>query len=104
MLVLNQVREREVKVSLPKLSLTGDYSLSGMLQALGMKKAFLSGEADFNGMDGGREALFLSEVVHKSFVEVSEEGTEAAAATGAAASAGGCFSLMTVSSVGNDSR
>jgi serpin B len=46
---------------------------------MGMNDAF-SGEADFSGMNGNRE-LSIGEVIHKAFVDVNEEGTEAAAAT-----------------------
>jgi serpin B len=73
------VRER-VNVSFPKFTLDTDYSLPGTLAAMGMPTAF-SMDADFSGMDG-TENLFVSGVVHKAFVDVNEEGTEAAAATG----------------------
>ena len=76
----NGVRQRPVSLSLPKWTARKPLSLSAALKALGMKRAFVAGEADLSGMDGSRD-LFVSDVVHEGFVEVSEEGTEAAAAT-----------------------
>ncbi|WP_214041032.1 serpin family protein [Methanoculleus sp.] len=73
------VRER-VRVFFPKFTLETEYRLPQALAAMGMPTAF-SGDADLSGMDG-TENLFISEVVHKAFVDVNEEGTEAAAATG----------------------
>ncbi|XP_071592678.1 serpin B6-like [Heliangelus exortis] len=72
----------EVKVSLPRFKLEESYALKPLLSSMGMPDAFDSQKADFSGMSAGNE-LGLSEVVHKSFVEVNEEGTEAAAATAA---------------------
>ncbi|XP_066233152.1 serpin B6-like isoform X1 [Saccopteryx leptura] len=74
--------EEEVEVSLPRFKLEEDYDMEDVLRALGMTDAFEQNRADFSGMSsmGG---LFLSKVLHKAFVEVNEEGTEAAAATAA---------------------
>lgn len=77
---LGKAREQEVVVSLPKFKTTSEFSLKDQLSALGMKKAFTM-QADFSGMNG-REDLYIAAVVHKAFVDVNEEGTEAAAATG----------------------
>jgi serpin B len=74
-----RLREREVNAFLPKFKMTVQFELSHVLAALGMKDAF-NGAADFSGMDGQRD-LFISAILHKAFVDVNEEGTEAAAAT-----------------------
>ncbi len=75
-----QMRQREVIVYLPRFEITSQFGLSDTLSAMGMPDAFTE-NANFSGMDGTRE-LFISDVLHKAFVEVNEEGTEAAAATG----------------------
>ncbi|XP_034773877.2 serpin B6-like isoform X1 [Acipenser ruthenus] len=70
----------EVTVTLPKFKLEETYDLKSVLISLGMVDAFDVGKSDFSGMSSNNE-LVLSKVVHKSFVEVNEEGTEAAGAT-----------------------
>jgi serpin B len=70
--------EETVVVSLPRFKMETAFQLKPVLCALGAELAF-SDDADFSGI--GEERLKISEVVHKAFVEVNEEGTEAAAAT-----------------------
>jgi serpin B len=72
-----------VETYLPKFKVETEYKLNDPLQDLGMKAAFDQAAADFTGMHSGTEKLSLSLVAHKAFVDVNEEGTEAAAATGA---------------------
>jgi serpin B len=76
---LARLRKREVIVSVPKFKQTCQFSLADVLKQMGMTDAF-SGKADFSGINGKRD-LFISAVIHKAFVDVNEEGTEAAAAT-----------------------
>uniref|UniRef100_U3C9V4 Serpin B6 n=1 Tax=Callithrix jacchus TaxID=9483 RepID=U3C9V4_CALJA len=76
---LDMMDEEEVEVFLPRFKLEESYDMERVLRNLGMTDAFEVGKADFSGMS--KTDLFLSKVVHKSFVEVNEEGTEAAAAT-----------------------
>ncbi|MEZ4767478.1 MAG: serpin family protein [Caldilineales bacterium] len=80
---MDRLYETRVHVFLPRFRLTGAFELNKTLESLGMVDAF--GPADFSGMTGQRD-LFISYVVHKAFVDVNEEGTEAAAATAVAMS------------------
>ena len=79
---LAQLSDRNVEVLIPKFRVESQFSLREMLSRMGMGRAF-TGSADFSGIDGRRD-LALSNVLHKALVDVSEEGTEAAAATGSA--------------------
>ncbi|MBD1880445.1 serpin family protein [Coleofasciculus sp. FACHB-T130] len=72
--------EQMVEVWVPKFNLTSEFDLSKVLANMGMPEAF-SVQADFSAMTG-KKGLFISKVIHKAFVEVNEEGTEAAASTG----------------------
>ena len=76
---LGKLRNRKVIVSIPKFKMTSQFALASVLKSMGMIDAF-SPNADFSGMNGKRD-LFISAVIHKAYVDVNEEGTEAAAAT-----------------------
>ncbi len=78
--IANSMQPEEVALSLPKFELRARFpNLKQPLEKLGIRDAF--GNADFSGMDGQHD-LFLSAVVHQTFVHVDEEGTVAAAVTG----------------------
>jgi serpin B len=70
----------KVDLALPKFKIEAGYDLTKPFRELGMESAFNS-EADFSGITES-EDLYISNIVHKSYVDVNEEGTEAAAATG----------------------
>ena len=76
---LNSTTKREVKAYIPKFKFTLRYNLSEVLSNMGMKDAF-SRRANFSGINGNYD-LYIGKVIHQAFVEVNEEGTEAAAAT-----------------------
>jgi serpin B len=88
-----QLQKREIEVSLPKFKFTSGFSVKETMKALGMTDAFDMKLADFSGMaasaDTKEPPLYISDVLHKAFVAVDEEGTEAAAATAVAVVAGG---------------
>jgi serpin B len=69
----------KVIVTMPKFKTTQQFELGSTLVAMGMPQAFTA-NADFSGMTGNRD-FFISAVIHKAYVDVNEEGTEAAAAT-----------------------
>jgi serpin B len=77
--IVEALEQREVALTMPRFEFDSGFSLNDMLRAMGMEDAF-SEAADFSGMTGTTE-LFISSVIHKAFVSVDEEGTEAAAAT-----------------------
>ena len=77
---LDGAPESKAVVYLPRFKLNCRLELAKELAAMGMPSAFVQHSADFSGMTGTRD-LNISEVVHQAFVEVNEEGTEAAAAT-----------------------
>ena len=82
--VLSGMHGTHVDLTLPRFSFKGDYLLNEqILPEMGMHKAFDKDEADFSKMATLRpnDLLYISRVIHKTFIEVAEEGTEAAAAT-----------------------
>jgi serpin B len=72
---------RQMQVAMPKFSFTTRVALAPVLAAMGMKDVFDPKTADLSGMDGQHD-LYVSHVVHQAFVQVDEQGTVAAAATG----------------------
>ena len=82
----SQMVPRRVNVFLPRFKITwGSVNLCEHLTTLGVHLAFNRYKADFSGINGRKppdeDSLFLSAIFHKAFIEVHEEGTEAAAAT-----------------------
>lgn len=76
--------ETRVEVYLPRFKLEGTFSLNEVLKEMGMTDIFTESKADLSAMSF-TNTLMLSNVVHKTYVEVNEEGTVASAATGAVA-------------------
>ncbi|MEQ8819402.1 MAG: serpin family protein [Sumerlaeia bacterium] len=74
-----QLRRQDGTVTIPRLEYSFKKILNQPLQDLGMTAPFHKGQANFDGMG---ENLFIGEVVHKAYIEMNEEGTRAAAATG----------------------
>ncbi len=76
----NDLQAEDVIVSVPRFKLEYEKPLKEVLASMGMGDAFSEQIADFSGISTSRQ-LYISNVMHKSFVEVNEEGTEAAAVT-----------------------
>ncbi len=77
---LDKQPDRKVSVYLPRFRMETGYDLVQPFQEMGMKDAF-SPQADFSGTGWRKGYLWIGQIKHKAFVEVNEEGTEAAAAT-----------------------
>ena len=80
--ILEQLQQEEVKIFIPKFKIETKYELKKDLMEMGMTESF-TGDADFSGIvdTSKSEAPFIGEIIHKAFVDVNEEGTEAAAVT-----------------------
>lgn len=76
---ISQMKETKVLVRIPKFELSEEYELEKVLPKMGMADAF-SRKADFSAMSKTKD-LKIDKVIHKSFIEINEKGTEAAAAT-----------------------
>jgi len=73
---------REIRFAMPKVKLTDQAELADPLAAMGMERAFIPGQADLGGLFTEDREFFVSRVIQKTFLEINEKGTEAAAATG----------------------
>ncbi|HCM40843.1 MAG: hypothetical protein A2070_05415 [Bdellovibrionales bacterium GWC1_52_8] len=80
-LLNSRLSPTEVKVFLPRFTFSLTSDLNPLLAKMGIVDAFRPGKADFSKISGNKD-LSVSKAVHKAFIEVNEEGTEAAAATG----------------------
>ncbi len=76
----NKLKPETVYIYMPKYTFETSYSLSDYLKSMGMDLPFTWPGADFSGMDG-TDLLYIDKVLHKAYIDVYEEGTEAAAAT-----------------------
>ena len=79
--ILEKLTTRRVRVVLPRFRVEYDKSLKETLQSLGMTDPFMPNVADFTGISATPPPLYISEVKQRTFVEVSEEGAEAAGST-----------------------
>ena len=78
---MKQFIETEGSIAVPRFKIEYETGLNDALKALGMGIAFDANRADFSGIVQGSERAYISRVKHKTFAEVNEEGTEAAAVT-----------------------
>jgi serpin B len=79
--LLAQMNHQKIEIFLPKFKLESNFKLNDTLAEMGMPDAFNPLNADFSGINGIRQDLYIFGVYHKAWAEVTEEGTEAAAAT-----------------------
>ncbi len=88
---LGEVQPSRTIIRVPRFSTSSRFELAEVLEAMGMPAAFHN--ADFSGMTGSRGS-YIDEVVHQTWIEVTEEGTEAAAATAVVMKRGGAMFMV----------
>ena len=71
---------KPVVVNMPRFKFSWELKLNDILQSMGMKQAFISNAANFSGITGAKD-LYIGYVIHKTYIDVNENGTEAAAVT-----------------------
>ena len=74
-----EMKRATMHVAIPKFKIEADLNLKDVLIKMGMSDAFDESTADFSGISGEKD-LYVSNAIHKSFIDVNEEGCEAAAA------------------------
>jgi serpin B len=84
--VTRDMEKRLVELYIPKFKIESRFSLNRTISGLGAPSAFIPSAADFSGING-RGDLFISDAIHSAYIDVGEEGTEAAGATAIAARA-----------------
>lgn len=80
--LVNRLHKSEGRLTLPRFKLEDKMTLKEVLCRMGLALAFDPAKADFSEMSEMKQRIYISQVFHKTFMEVNEEGTEAAAATG----------------------
>ena len=80
--IVNETSNANLDVALPKFKVESNVEMQQVLQQMGMTDLFDPLKADFSPMSGAKD-LFVSDVIHKAYIDVNEKGSEAAAATGA---------------------
>ena len=78
--LIKTLEYQRVSLTMPKFEFESEFRLKETLSAMGMPVAFSGWDADFSGITGSRD-LWIADVIHKAFISLDEEGTEAAAAT-----------------------
>ncbi|RZC38224.1 Serpin domain containing protein, partial [Asbolus verrucosus] len=79
--VQHHFQPKILKVATPKFKIESATDFTSILKNLGVRRAFINGEADFSGMVNDSENLYINSVIQKTFIDVDEKGVEAAAAS-----------------------
>jgi len=79
--VVGRLKNTRTDLTLPKWKVSSKWRMKELLQTMGMVESFDGTRANFTGINGGIEPLWIAQVIHQSFISVNEQGTEAAAAT-----------------------